>query len=67
MSAREEVQEFMDRRIKQVEMMTKRFEEFGNLNDPERLVQHAMNVALLSDLKDIKNQLDITVDWGKDK
>lgn len=67
MSAREEVQEFMDRRIKQVEMMTKRFEEFGNLNDPERLVQHAMNVALIVDLKDIKNQLDITVDWGRDK
>lgn len=67
MSAREEVNEFMDRRIKQVEMMIKRFEDFGNLNDPERLVQHAMNVALINDLKDIKNQLDITVDWGKDK
>lgn len=67
MSAREEVQEFMDRRIKQVDLMIKRFEEFGNLNDPERLVQHAMNVALINDLKDIKNQLDLTVDWGKDK
>lgn len=67
MSAREEVQEFMDRRIKQLKIMTDHFEQFGNFNDPSKVVQHAMNLALINDLKGIKNELDTIIDWGRDK
>lgn len=65
MGAREEVQNIMDRRINELKVMTDHFDKYGNFQDSNKVIQHAINIALLRHLKDVKNQLKYTVDWGK--
>ena len=66
MVKKSEIFEVIDERIGALKRKIEWFDKFGNPDDQQELIRHAINLSCKDELLYLKNDLLYSVDWGRD-